>query len=73
MAKVYPLDDGTFCVADKAGWLPGYYATREAAEMAATVPYDRLVAINDRACHFERENNAITVEDLAAEAGNPEA
>jgi hypothetical protein len=34
-AHIYGCDDGTFTVADQAGWLPGVFATRDEALQSA--------------------------------------
>lgn len=53
-----------WAVADDAGWLPGIYATEEAARLATTIDPARLEQLSDQVCHLDKENRAITVEDL---------
>lgn len=45
--KVYPVEGG-FVVADHGGWLPGFFATEQAARRAAEMPYEVLQALQDR-------------------------
>lgn len=57
--------DGEFSVADKAGWLPGVYATDGAAMWAATnlteAQIDRWLS---GICNYFGENRAITLADV---------
>jgi hypothetical protein len=53
-----------WAVADDAGWLPGIYATEEAARRAGTIDPERLEQLSDRVCSVHGEDRAITVEDL---------
>jgi hypothetical protein len=47
MIKVHQVDNG-FRVADQGVWLPGLYATENAARKAAQMPSETLQAIQDR-------------------------
>jgi len=62
--RVYPVDDG-FVVSHHGTWLPGYYDTAETATKAASLPDRVLTELNDRICHFQREDRALTMSDLA--------
>jgi hypothetical protein len=70
MLKLYPPDPGatwpydTWTIADNAGWLPGLYATEEAARLAFTIGNTALRELSDRICTREGEARAITLEDL---------
>ena len=61
--KCTQTDDGAWIVSD-GFWLPGLYATEEAARKAANLPDDALQALSDRICRFDGENRRITMADL---------
>jgi hypothetical protein len=65
--RVYEVD-GLYSVADGGGWLPGIYATPEAAELAATVAQTRYAEL-ERMAHYSVRGvgdayRPITVADL---------
>ncbi|MBP1183546.1 hypothetical protein JOE48_005510 [Methylobacterium sp. PvR107] len=65
MVKVYPVDNG-FLVSDQGVWLPGLYATEDAARKAAQMPSETLQAIQDRKNEEAGGNGGvITGADLA--------
>uniref|UniRef100_UPI003F8843F2 hypothetical protein n=1 Tax=Methylobacterium sp. NMS12 TaxID=3079766 RepID=UPI003F8843F2 len=47
MIKVRQVDNG-FSVSDQGVWLPGLYATEDAARKAAQMPSETLQALQDR-------------------------
>ncbi len=61
--KCTQMDNGAWVVCD-GFWLPGLYATEEAARKAATLPDDALHALSDRICRVDGENRRITMADL---------
>ena len=63
---VHKLDDGTFVISSGGCWLPGIYADQETANYAFQFSDAQLSALNNHICHFERENRAITMDDLRA-------
>lgn len=61
---VHQVDDH-FVISAQHCWMPGAYATREAAELAFEFCEDELVELRDRA---NAENRLITLDDLRAHA-----
>jgi hypothetical protein len=53
-----------WAIADDAGWLPGIYATEEAARLASTIGYIALQELSEKVCAVDGEARNITVEDL---------
>lgn len=43
--RIYPIDVGGFVISESEVWMPGAYATREAAEAAFEWPYGALVKL----------------------------
>ena len=71
---IHKLDDGTFVISSNHAWLPGTYADKETGNYAFQFDDETLHALNDRICHVERENRAITMDDLrAARPGSAQA
>lgn len=66
---IYPVDGG-FVISDDCGWLPGVYASTEAARMSLYVDLDVLQDLNDRICHIKGEDRSMTVEDLSPHIEN---
>ncbi len=58
----------TYVISDGGGWLPGIYATEDAARAAFDVDVARLQAISDRVCTVHGEDRAITGDDLRSAA-----
>lgn len=63
---VHETDDGTFVVSSHQVWLPGSYATKQAAQYALQFPDKILQSLTDRICHVSGEDRPITTEDLRA-------
>lgn len=66
--EFYESEDGSWVVVDKY-WLPGVYATLEAASLAVKQDDALLQRLTKEVCWPEGENRTITVEDLRAAAG----
>ncbi|MEX5742500.1 hypothetical protein AB6B32_18435 [Acinetobacter baumannii] len=69
--RIYHLDDGTFVIADKGGYLEGSYATRESAELAlknASIDEYRFLGHLRDEINI-KQNRSITVEDLKIALG----
>jgi hypothetical protein len=65
--RVYPLDDGTFVIADGGGWLPGLYASEEAARAAAAQGYGKCHALSSIS-RVDGEDRPITSDDVDSHA-----
>jgi hypothetical protein len=55
MIKTQKVEDG-FVVSDSGTWLPGCYDSKATAEFAATLPDDKLAALD--------RSRTLTMEDL---------
>jgi hypothetical protein len=58
---IYPVDGG-FVISSNGSWLPGSYATKEAARWAYQFSDEDLTAIQNRV--NRKEQRPITTEDL---------
>lgn len=56
-------DNMTFTIAD-GFWLPGVYADVKTAITAIGLPSITRSELNDQICHYQKENRAITMDDL---------
>jgi hypothetical protein len=60
--KVFAFDDGTFTVADEGGYLPGYYATFNAAKAAVDADPDLVQELAELA---RERGTPITEQELS--------
>lgn len=61
---IHPGKDGTFQISSHDMWLPGIYASEQAARYAFRFGSSDLSQLSERVCSFHREDRAITMDDL---------
>lgn len=67
---IHVLDDGTHVISSRGMWLPGNYDSDQSARYAFRFRNEVLQELQERICHKDGENRAITMDDLrAARAG----
>lgn len=66
----HEMEDGVWLIAYR-GWLPGGYATLDAAKLAMKQDEAFLAKVNERIFHVDGEGRPITVEDIEAALAPP--
>lgn len=67
------LDNGVRVISSRGMWLPGSYDSDQSARYAFRFSDQVLQELQERICHKDGENRAITMDDLRAAKSSAQA